>query len=663
MSETVTPLRPVAPAGLAPTPTEPDDAASLTELFLAFRRQRFVLLISALLGLAAGAFHFATSPKEYYAGATVLVSERQSDPSGALDATLPLLRGETAVLNEMQVLKSARLGEDVTRKLALHENDAFLFPAQSLLGRTKDQLIAQAKAAILPPEPVTDADAGATNAALLEDRKIAGVGVVLAGRLRAERVGRSNAISISYISHDPALATAIVNTYAEAYLDDQLNANLENSTRTADWMRPRLDELREAATAAAREAEEFRAENRAMDQQGLRERNQRAETLNELYQTILTRYNEVTIEGSFPISDGRILSLATEPSQAALPKAWQLLAVGMVLGLMVGLGIAVLRELRETGFRTGDDVRSALGLPFLGYLPAFSERRLARKKPVAARALSERPEVGFASSRAADGTEASPLTLGKSVMVADGAIAKARRTQYHPTLFIPAIAPHSAFSQTLTGILATLDQERSDRSGRVVACGSVLSGEGSTTLTGNLALLAARTGHRTLMIDLDLEKPDLSTRLKCHRDPGVLEVLDGRTEFLTAIRRLPYSGLDFLPCKAARGRNRGSDPSYLSDVADLIRTMRSQYNYIFLDLPAMGARSDGKALLVSMDRLVLATRWGATSRATLEDYLDNAPEMRRKTLGVALNRVEPKRLSRYGIRSASHGLLHRAARI
>ncbi len=660
MTETVTPLRAV-PTDFAPSSPESDDAATLTELFLAFRRQRFVLLIAALLGLAAGAFHYATSPKEYYAAATVLVSERQSDPSGALEASLPLLRGETAVLNEMQVLKSGRLGEDVVRALNLHENDAFLFPAQSVLGQTKDRLIAGAKSLIATPEPVVDT--GSEDSAAAEDQKIAGVAAVLAGRLRAERVGRSNAISISYISHDPALATAIVNTYAEAYLEDQLNANLENSNRTADWMRPRLDELREAATEAAREAEDFRAENRALDQQGLRERNQRAETLNELYQTILTRYNEVTIEGSFPISNGRILSLANEPTRAALPKSWQLLAVGLVLGLMAGLGFAVLRELRETGFRTGEDVRTSLALPFLGYLPTFSERQLARKRPSEARNVSDRAEVGFASTRTADGTEAHPLTLGKSAMVQEGAIQKARRTHYHRTLFVPALAPHAAFSQTLTGILASLDQERSDRQGRVVACGSVLPGEGSTTLTGNLALLAARTGHRTLMIDLDLEKPDLSTRLKCHREPGVLEVLDGTTGFLNAMRRLPYSGLDFLPCKVSRGKSRGSDPSYLSDMADLIRTMRTRYNYIFLDLPAMGARSDGKALLANIDRLVMTARWGTTARTTLQDYLDNAPEIRRKTLGVALNRVEPRRLAQYGVRPASHGLLHRAARI
>jgi uncharacterized protein involved in exopolysaccharide biosynthesis len=117
-------------------------------------------------------------------------------------------------------------------------------------------------------------------------------------------------------------------------------------------MEARLQDLRAEAQAAADAAEQFRRDVGVADQQGLRELEQQAEALNDLVLRVQNRYRELALESSFPVSAGRILSRALPPRDPTAPRATHVLAAGVFLGLLLGLAVAVLREARETGFRT-----------------------------------------------------------------------------------------------------------------------------------------------------------------------------------------------------------------------------------------------------------------------------------------------------------------------
>ena len=440
-----------------------EDENDLGEVWLAVRRQIWLVALCAFVGMVLGAVHYVTSPKEYYAGAAVLIEERHNDLEQEISTALPLLRNETGVQNEIQILGSLNLASVVVRKLDLQTNEDFLHPRSSLAGQLKSRAAGLVRS-FLPKGPVTGPGPALTPEEI-DEQRVLDAASMLRSRTAFNRVGRSFSVEIGYISHDPALAVAIANAYADAYLADGMQANQDTSDREAAWMSDRIEELRQSALEAASEAESFRAEHGAMDQQGLVERDQRATALNELFLSIQSRYQQIALEGSFPVTNGRILSRAMTPRQPTKPKAWQLLGAGMVLGMMLGLALGVLRERRETGFRTGDDVRAAARLPFLGYLPTFGPRDLHPRNPakrLLATAAAAADEMIFASSRRAGagggaGGANAPFVLVGPQSVPAATKGQDPRTTVPPELFVSMFAPGSAADAVLRNILAAVD--------------------------------------------------------------------------------------------------------------------------------------------------------------------------------------------------------------
>ena len=117
-----------------------------------------------------------------------------------------------------------------------------------------------------------------------------------------------------------------------------------------------------------------------------------AATLSELYQSTLTKAQEIEQQQSFPVSNVRILSYAQPPLEPSGPSAKRVAAVMMILGLMFGLLRATIREARERFVRTASDVTDHSPLRFLGHLPVLPRVRYRADRA----ALPPRPEPPLA---------------------------------------------------------------------------------------------------------------------------------------------------------------------------------------------------------------------------------------------------------------------------
>jgi len=630
MTEQITPLHPAYAVGRRPTDAP---QGSIEELWLAVRRQGPLVAVCAFLGLVAGATHYATSPKEYWSSATVLVTDRQSDIAQEISSVLPLSMDDTAILNQMQILNSLELATAVVTDLSLHENEAFLFPQTSFAGSTRDDLKAWVSSVLGGTEP-TIATTDAVEVA--EQARILNAAMALRQRTSLNRVGRSFALEISYTSHDAELAAAIPNAYASAYLDDGMNANLAASNRRAAWMAEQIAALQSAANEAAREAEAFRAETGALDQQGLREREQRADALNELYRTLEVQYKRTELEGSFPVANGRILSQALPPRQPALPKAWILLAGGLALGMLAGLMLATFRELRETGFRTGDDVRGSLGVRPLGYFPNLRRKKL--RVTAAQVAGTKTPFISIRGGAAEEDDQPPP------------AAPRARRDS---RFFAPVALSGSAAEAAARNIIASAELEADPRQCSVIGVSSVVPREGASTLALNAALASARTGRRTLLIDLGAPG-GLSSWIGAKSGPDLTDVLAGRVARSRAVRTIVENGLQILP------RSSGDTP-HADRFFDLLAVLRREYDVVVLDLPSLGQTADVKLLLPAIDHMVLTTLWGRTPRRVCQSTLGAEPELRRKLLGLVLNRTRLRHLPKYGAHLDQRGIIATSA--
>lgn len=113
----------------------------------------------------------------------------------------------------------------------------------------------------------------------------------------------------------------------------------------------------------------------------------RVENAQQMYDNALKRVSEARMESHSTQSNISLVNPAVAPVTASGPKHGRHIVLGFAAGLLLGIGLALWREVQERTVRTGADVRAGLGLPVLAVVKRNARRRA---KPVAASMLQPR---------------------------------------------------------------------------------------------------------------------------------------------------------------------------------------------------------------------------------------------------------------------------------
>lgn len=352
----------------------------------------------------------------------------------------------------------------------------------------------------------------------------------------------------------------------------------------------------------------------------LRELQRNAQTLRNLHQTYLQRYQEISQQESFPITDARVLNVAAVPGAPSEPQQFSVLRTYLIFGALLGAALAALAEYRDRVFRTGQQVRDELGLEFLGMLPLVG--KAAQKKARRHRRRGNKADAEVDPER----------QIGDLAPISRHVLDQ----------------PLSGFAETLRAARVGADLTLGKKAGKIIGVTSVLPGEGKSTVAKNLASLLAHQGKRTLLIDADLRNPGLSREIAKNAEAGIVDaVVDGK-----ALEELIlYEGdtkLAILPAVVKRrSYSHTSDILASSGMRDLLEKASEQYDYIVVDLPPMGPVVDVRAVASQIDSFLFVVSWGSTARKLVRDTLRAAPAVYEKCLGVVLNKVDPNKLKYY----------------
>jgi succinoglycan biosynthesis transport protein ExoP len=350
----------------------------------------------------------------------------------------------------------------------------------------------------------------------------------------------------------------------------------------------------------------------------LRELEQKSTALATLYQSFLARYEEASQQRSFPIAQARVISQADNPTAPSSPRKAMVLGLSLVLGLIGGACVGAYQEFLERFFRTGDDVRAALNVNFLGYLPLTGNRPAkAKAKPGGA------------------GTKGQPQRpAGDSVT---------------PRILRVAInAPSSSFAETLRNVKLAADVVLQRSPCKVIGFVSVLPHEGKTTVAANFAGLLAANGVRTLLIDGDLRNPGLSRSLSPAPEKGLVEAIVGEHRWQSTCMVDRKTRLAIIPAVPRGHLSHTGELISGAGMRDLLAEARKSFDYIIVDLPPLGPVVDVKAFAPLADGLVLVAEWGETPRTLVRSALNAEPAVAAKVLGLVLNKTDMKKLARYG---------------
>lgn len=317
-----------------------------------------------------------------------------------------------------------------------------------------------------------------------------------------------------------------------------------------------------------------------------------ADTYRALYGSFLQRYTQAAQDQSFPISQARTISPATPPLRKSAPATGLVMLGAAVAGLGLGVAGSLVREVTDRRFRTAAQVAEVTGLECIGVLP-----RLDRK----CREMAAPVSPGMVPS--------APARLRAAVD-----------------------RPRSPFAQAVR----RLRMRATNSGGRlpgVIGIVSAAAGEGRSTLAANLAQEMAASGQRTILIDGDWRKPQLTRWMA----PGGVSDASARGMALAGamIWRDAATGLAFLPVSAV-------EPQGLQAVMDAVR---ADFDRVVIDLPALASLADAP-LARFADGFIVLVEWSRTQQQTLVDGLEAADIDAGRLLGVVLTKVDLRALRR-----------------
>jgi succinoglycan biosynthesis transport protein ExoP len=308
---------------------------------------------------------------------------------------------------------------------------------------------------------------------------------------------------------------------------------------------------------------------------------QAAKIANSSAKQLISAVNEVEDVSIVHLSVFEQATPAIAPSSPRVPMN---LALGGVLGLLVGIGYALLREVLDTRIRSQADVERTVQAGILG---TFSHDPSVEKEPL--------------------------VTQGDQFS--------------HRAESFRQLRTHLHFTNISGGAQS-------------VVVSSSIPGEGKTSTAVNLAIMLAESGTRVLLVDADLRRPRVAKYLGVEGSVGLSGVLSHSVELEDAIQPWGRGGALHV---LTSGRSAPNPSELLGSptMEKLMTRLETDYEVVVIDAPpllpvtdpsVLGSMASGVVLVVSAD--------GRTNRAELTQAVANLEAVDARLLGLVVNRLE-----------------------
>lgn len=331
-----------------------------------------------------------------------------------------------------------------------------------------------------------------------------------------------------------------------------------------------------------------------------------AETTRTLYNNLLTHVKELDIAGGANISNISLADPAVAPRRPTSPRTRFNVALSLVTGLLLGIGLAFLRDASDRTIRDVHDIRRVSGLGTLAVVPDLNLRSQAKKTQTV-----------------------KPLVVnGNGAVNGNGNGIKRTRLILGPRIGCPSA---EAYRTLRTSLLL----KRTPTSPRIILVTSASGTEGKTTTAVNTAAALASCGGSVLLVDGDLRLPRCHDALGVPLTPGLAEYLMGRLT-TQPIQKTSIENLSFVPA----GKATRNPAELLTSLRMwlLLRSVRDRFDFVVIDSPPILAVSDASLLANIADGVVLVVEHRRSREEHVHAAMVRLREAGAVVLGAVLNR-------------------------
>jgi capsular exopolysaccharide synthesis family protein len=475
----------------------------LSDYWNMVRARRWTVIVAALLIAVMSAGYVLLKPKVYYAQAKLVVSP-------LINVAITPVPGSTAgtlepdMPTEAEIAKSVDIATTVRDSLGLSQSPETLVKSVSVT--------------------------------VVRDTKV---------------------MTIGFTSSDPKVAADVANAFSTTYLSTRQQAVRDQVQQAIVPLNSSLADKREEYLKIAQDIEET---NNPAVGSDLR---QQAQTLSLSIESLQSKIDDLESQGSVS-QGGSSIQAAVTPSSPVGPNLPLAIALGLVVGAILGAALAIVRGLHDNKVGGRDELAQHLGAPVMAVIPRVEGWDHAEKAE-----LVTREEPG---------------------------------------------APASEAYRTLATNVRFL---RSQQPLRVLVVTSAMPSEGKSATAANLAVVLAETGLRTVLVDADLRRPRASRFLGVSDRAGLREALDGARDLVDVIQATDTENLWIVGAGAIP-----TDPVSLlaGPTADAVfEGLRRVADIVVCDAPPVLPVADASVLAEESDAVLFVHDPSISNRTALED--------------------------------------------
>ena len=217
----------------------------------------------------------------------------------------------------------------------------------------------------------------------------------------------------------------------------------------------------------------------------------------DIYTLLLQKREEARIARATAVSNINIVDSAITPDNPVKPKKKKNLILGLLVGCMLGAGLAFFRDYLDDTIKDPEEARRTLGMPVLAAIPYIAHKAAGRKNDI-------------------------------------------RET------LVTHLEPKSVVSEAYRSLRTALHFSAVTGKRQVILVTSTFTGEGKSTTAANLALIIAQAGNRVLLVDCDLRRPTLHDQFGHSKSPGLTDLLAGDCDLAGALHATEIPNFDLL---------------------------------------------------------------------------------------------------------------------